>query len=198
MAENEFFGSLPFTVQDGEKIVDTVKPIERDYIVRNSLGGIVGSAIAALLLGIYLGLGLNVLLKSLVLSYLISYLIVLLVGSLFSVLMATISYNKFSTWISNQRVISARGVIGYNTQSMPLENINDVVLNMGILDRILGLSSLMVVPIGGMIGGGMYGRRSQMGTVGFIPALRPDMAAKVQKEIFDLRTARKKEMHSAV
>ena len=36
-----------------------------------------------------------------------------------------------------------------------------------------------------------FGKRSSFSTVGFIPALHPDEAVKLQKRIFDLRNAKK-------
>lgn len=184
--KNAFFQQLPFSLQEDEKIVDQVKPIWIGYMLKNSLGGIFGSIFIALFLAFSIGNAAGGLLVGLA-----TFFIILILGGLLSVVVAYISYNKFQVWITNQRIISARGFIGYNTESMPMENINDVIMSRGIIDRILGLSSIMAVPIGGMV---MMTRRSSFSTVGFIPALKPDVATKLQKDIFNLRNARKKEL----
>lgn len=185
MADNEFYAKPPFTLNEGEKIVTSIKPIWKGYFLRYSLGHMIFAAIIgawggfssigtfgiAGLIGVFLG--------------------IFVVISAISIAFAKISYGKFTVWLTDHRVVSAKGTIGYNIESMPLENIVDVVVSRGVLDRILGLSSVMPVPMGGMV---MYGRRSGLSTVGFIPALHPDDALKIQKELFDLRNLRKKEL----
>ncbi len=98
-------------------------------------------------------------------------------------------------WITNRRVIGRRGFIGYTIDSMPLENVTDVLVNRTIMDRILGLSSLVIVPIGG--GSGTFiqdaGSRSGIieGVSNYFPALRPEKARHLQALVFHLRDARK-------
>jgi len=183
MAQNEFYAKLPFSLNEDEKVVDAVKPIWMGYFLRNSLRGIFGTIFLAIIIS------LGAASVSLV-AALITFLVILIIGIALSLVSAKISYGKFTVWITNQRIVSASGFIGFHTESLPLDNITDVVINRGLIDRLLNLSSIMAVPMGGMV---MYGRRSNISTVGFIPALHPDDATKLQKLIFDLKNARKKE-----
>ena len=186
MAQNEFYAKLPFSLNENEKVVDTVKPVWGGYFLRNSLGGIFSTFFLALLIS------LGAASVSLV-AALITFFVILIIGIALSLVSAKISYGKFTVWITDQRIVSASGFIGFHTESLPLENITDVVINRGLIDRLLNLSSIMAVPIGGTV---IYGRRSNISTVGFIPALRPDDATKLQKLIFDLKNARIKALKS--
>ena len=182
--------SLPFNLQEGESIVEEVRPDKFGFLVSRSMNGIAaavvlgivsgfiaylfeGSAIAGVLLGI--------------LAFMVLLLVVLITP--------LISYGKFMYWITNHRVIGRRGFIGYTIDSMPLENVTDVLVNRTIMDRILGLSSLVIVPIGG--GGGAFiqdaGSRNGIieGVSNYFPALRPEKARHLQALIFHLRDARK-------
>jgi len=179
---DEFFGKLPFHLNGGERILGTVKPIWRGYWQRIVVKGLLISLIYAVPLGltspqfttvpgVYVFLG------------------VLVAAAIVSFVIAKIGYGKFQVWLTNQRIVSSGGFIGFHTESMPLENIVDVVMNRGVIDRILHISSIMAVPMGGTA---FFGKRSSFSTVGFIPALHPDDAVKLQKRIFDLRNAKKK------
>lgn len=181
MAQNEFYAKLPFSLNEDEKVVDTVKPVWIGYFLRNSLSGIFGSVVIAAFLSIWAAA-----IAGLV-AALITFLVILIIGIALSVVSAKISYGKFKVWITNQRIVSASGLIGFHTESLPLESIIDVVINRGLIDRLLNLSSIMAVPMGGTV---IYGRSSNISTVGFIPALHPDDATKLQKLIFDLKNAR--------
>ncbi len=180
------YTQLPFSLSEGEEIKSTIKPVPTGYRLRYISGYII--------IGIFVALWLSTFVFSLlqnIMGFLAIAIIIWLVIILIGVIFASISYNKFAVWVTNHRIISARGLIGYNTESMPLETIVDVVINRGIIDRILGLSSVMAVPMGGTPA---YGRRSNFSTVGFIPALRPNEAMDLQKQILDLRNLRKKDL----
>lgn len=184
----EFYSKVPFNLQEGEVVKDQIKPIWMGYFLYNVLGSIIAAIIVSVIAAIYaLALGA---VAAIAVFFLILIVVVGLAG-----IGSYISYNKYQVWISDQRIISARGFIGYTTESMPLENINDVIINRSIVDRILNLSSVRAVPIGGMV---MYGRRGGFNTTGYIPALHPDDANRIQKEIFDLRNSRKKALASGI
>jgi len=180
MEQNGFYANLPFSLNENEKVVDTVKPIWRGYFLRNSLSGISVTFFLALFISVGVA-------SAGLVAALITFFVILIIGIALSLISAKISYGKFTVWVTDQRIVSASGFIGFHTESLPLENITDVVINRGLIDRLLNLSSVMAVPIGGMV---IYGRRSNISTVGFIPALHPDDATKLQKLIFDLKNAR--------
>ena len=184
----EMGSHMPFSLNEDETVITSIKPVWTGYLLRYSILHL----IAAIFLAVIIAGNLVTALASQSVSLLLIlaiFVIILLLILLVSVIAAKISYGKFMVWLTNQRIVSARGLIGYNIESLPIENIVDVVLNRSITDRMLGLSSVTAVPMGGMM---MYGRSSARSTVGFIPALNPDDAVKIQKQIFDLRNARKK------
>jgi uncharacterized membrane protein YdbT with pleckstrin-like domain len=175
---------LPFTLQDGENIISEVIPDRRGFILSRSFSGVIPAIVIALI-GIASSINAGTLV--LVLVPTITFVIV----ELIAVVVALIAYNKFKYWLTNHRVIGRRGIIGYSINSIPLENVTDVVINRGVIDRILTLSSITIVPIGGMqfVPRGKYGS----GNVNYFPALKPQHAVELQALIFKLRDERKKE-----
>ncbi len=190
MSQNdEFYAQLPFSLSEGEKVITSIKPVWKGYFLRFSLGHIITALFISLFISSIPTFYISSYISNSLGLFLSIFLGVFIFITIISIAVAKISYRKFTVWLTNERIVSARGLIGFNTESMPLESIMDVVLNRGIIDRMLGLSSIMSVPMGGMM---MGGRGSNFSTVGFIPALKPDDAVKLQKQIFDLRNARKK------
>jgi membrane protein YdbS with pleckstrin-like domain len=113
-----------------------------------------------------------------------------------SVVFAFVAYRKFRYWITNQRTVGRRGVIGYSIDSIPLETISDVVVQRSVADRILGMSTLYVQPFGGSSMGG-YGAAQYRfgmlsGTNSFL-GLTPQEAPQIQQMIFHLRDVRRRE-----
>ncbi len=185
-----FYATLPFSLNDNEKVLESIKPVWKGYFLRNQLFGLV----AIIFLGIFFAANIVILGSnipkintiSVMILAIIAFIVIVLVGVMINALAAKISYKKFQIWITNQRIISARGFIGFNTESIAITTITDVVINRGFVDRILGLSSVMAVPMGGML---IYGRTSNFSTVGFIPALLPEDAIRIQKLIFNTKNA---------
>ncbi len=107
--------------------------------------------------------------------------IVLLLALIASVATAYIAYGKYEYWITNQRVVGSRGVIGYSIDSIPLEMIADVVVNRGIVDRLLNLSTLFIMPVGGS--GMMYASRrgGGLGGTNYLQALPEQEAMRLQR-----------------
>ncbi len=193
--------NLPFRLQDGEVILKEFRP-RRKVIVKFAFGGI----ITALFLGLFILVPLSSLFISssssggglrggglLIFVGIFGFIIGLII--FISVVSGFLGYKKYSYWITNHRTIGRRGIIGYTTDSMPLENVADVIVSRGILDRLLGLSTLYIQPIGGSgfmvpvrgIGMNRYG-----GTNNF-QGLDPPEAPEIQQLIFHLRDIRKKE-----
>ncbi len=171
---------LPFSLQEGEKVLAEVKPQMAGFVlsrIGNSLAGII---ILALLFGFLFW------------STAITYVTVLLVVLIAWIVIAPfIAYGKYKYWITNMRVIGSRGLIGYSIESIPLENITDVTLTRTLVEQILNLSSLVIVPIGGMA---VSYRRG--GGANYFTALAPEQALDLQKSIFKLRDERKKVVRS--
>ncbi len=52
-------------------------------------------------------------------------------------------------WITNQRVIIRRGLIGYSINSIPLERVSNVLISRSFLERLFGFDSLHVQTLAG-------------------------------------------------
>jgi uncharacterized membrane protein YdbT with pleckstrin-like domain len=113
-----------------------------------------------------------------------------------SVVFAFISFAKFRYWVTNQRTVGRRGVIGYSIDSIPLETISDVVVQRSVSDRILGLSTIFIQPFGGSAMGGYGAGQYRFGGIGSTNSflgLTPTDATEVQRLIFHLRDIRRRE-----
>ncbi len=190
-------GSLPFRLQEGEVILKAFKPSKR-VIVKFATGSLVG---VFFLLFILVPLVLNLASSANGLGaksalygvYIVVGLLVLifLIGLIFGYL----GYSKYRYWITNHRTIGKRGIIGYSLDSMPLENVADVIMMRGVMDRILGIASLYVQPIGGsgmMIPMRGMGLNRYSGNNSFM-GLQPNEVPELQQLIFHLRDLRKRE-----
>ncbi len=192
--------NLPFRLQDGEIILKEFRP-KRKVIVKFAFGCLITSLFLSLFLILPLS---SLLISSTVSGSRTSFALLLMVGIfvalvvlilILSVVSGFIGYRKYSYWITNHRTIGKRGIIGYTTDSMPLENVADVIVSRGIMDRILGLSTLYIQPIGGsgfMIPARGMGLNRLGGTNNF-QGLDPGEAPEIQQLIFHLRDLRKKE-----
>jgi len=188
---------LPFELQDGEKIIRELKPQFVGFMVSRAFGSYVG--VLALVIFI---IAISLILFSGALAGFLSVILVkeinngLLIGiSTIPVAILVlisispfISYGKSWYWITNRRVIGKRGFLGYSIDSVPLDNVSDVVLSRTLLDRLLGLSSLIIVPIGGMdMTKGDESSDAKFRNNNFFPALPQTTARELQRVLFNLR-----------
>jgi len=58
--------------------------------------------------------------------------------------MASVYARKHKYWITNNRVIVANGLIGYNVRSIPLERVSDVAVRVSWLEKLFGLKSITI------------------------------------------------------
>jgi uncharacterized membrane protein YdbT with pleckstrin-like domain len=181
---------LPFNLQEGERVLDEVEPRKNGFVLTRILNGLFPTLVICAVAGIYINIGVSKL--NLGLGFGIAATVALFVAVMaVEALFALVAYGKFMYWITNYRVIGRRGIIGYSIDSIPLENITDIIIGRSIAERILGLSSLRIIPIGGT--SITYGKYGGMSSANFFPALMPKHAKELQEKIFDLRNKRKKE-----
>ncbi len=174
--------NLPFELLENEEILADIKP-ERSLVIKLMAPAILLSIIIFIisLLPIIARLYLDAIVILIIMA------LVLLSGWLIGLM----AYKKYRYWITNLRVIGKIGIIAYQINSIPLENITDVIVRRQILDRMLNLSSLIVTPMG-------IAQTSSWSSSGisanstYFPALRPQKASELQKLIFHLRDLRKK------
>ncbi len=176
---------LPFHLQSGEIIVRELKPQFMGFMLTKTLGSYV--ALAALTIFAIIGaIVFNELYLVVTIGIVAVPAIALIIG-----LGPYIAYGKSWYWITNRRVVGKRGFFGYSVDSIPLDNVTDVVLTRTLLDRLLGLSSLMIVPMSSSSTGrsrensGAEDSGSQ--TVNFFPALPGNTAMDLQRVLFNLR-----------
>jgi len=186
-------GDLPFQLQTGEKVHAIVTPEKNQFIVKFTIGLVSGLAFLYLFLAVILLIKTNPNDMGIAVDALVIIGIIFLVVILITFFVANIAYNKYYYWITNHRVVGQRGIIGYIIDSIPLENIADVIISRQILDRMLGISTLVITPMGGnMVSALGYGTNTFSGSNVF-QALLPDKAVDIQQMIFNLRDKRKKE-----
>ena len=121
---------------------------------------------------------------------------IFLVVVVISVVFAFIAYAKFRYWVTSQRTVGRRGIIGYSIDSIPLETISDVVVQRSVSDRILGLSTIYIQPFGGSAMGGYGAGQYRFGGIGSTNSflgLTPTEAPDIQQLIFHLRDLRRRE-----
>jgi membrane protein YdbS with pleckstrin-like domain len=188
---------LPFRLQEGEEIYAVVKPDKSGFILSRSFGSLnLIVVILFFLLFIYLtaspgGVGKPI---RLTLNLLIDLLVAFVMAVFISLIPSLISYGKFTYWITNHRVVQRRGIIGFSIESLPLENVADVVLKRSMMDMVFDLSSLMVVPISGrayaLPTGSETDDDTSPGGISHMPAMKPSVAIDMQELIFELRNLR--------
>ena len=196
---------LPFQLQDGEKIIRELKPQFLGFMISREFGGYM-ALLALVILAIAVGI---ILLSGVLVSFLSSVLLIeinesFIIGlaiipiTLFVIISIKpfISYGKSWYWITNNRVIGKRGFLGYSIDSIPLENVSDVVLSRTVLDRLLGLSSLIIVPMAASPRV-KEGPDESAENPNFFPALPQKMAMELQRVLFNLRAELRKSHDSA-
>ncbi len=187
---------LPFRLQEGEVIYKNFRPSSR-VVVKFAFGGVVTFIVLAVFL-YYLGSILAILPQGspgrvdlLVMIYGFWAFAVLILA--FGIIGGFMAYRKYSYWITNMRTVGRRGLIGYSTDSMPYDNVADVIIMRGALDRLLGISSVYIQPYGGAgyinaPGGAATNRLTGSNTfLGLIPSEAPE----IQRLIFHLRELKK-------
>lgn len=177
---------LPFRLQNGETIIRELKPqflgfmiikAHKDYL---TLLGLVVVLITAIFI-----------LRSSLVGFwgeilLLPFFIILLV--LIISLKPLIQYGKSWYWITNHRVIGKKGFLGYSVNSVPLENVADVVITRTLLDRLLGLSSLIIVSVGNApVTENKEDGNGMAESPNFFPALTENTARELQRVLFNLR-----------
>jgi len=58
--------------------------------------------------------------------------------------MARVYARKHKYWITSNRIIVANGLIGYRVRSIPLERISDVAVRQGWMEKLFGITSIVV------------------------------------------------------
>jgi len=170
-----------FKLQEDERIVENIKPLPAlrwYFLVTWSLGWLF-----ALVWFIWIPFIFVSLISSSI--FIPLFLIVLFV---FTLLLANQRYKHQHYWLTNKRVISKRGLLGYRVNSIPLERISDVIVSRSFVERLFGFGSVLIQSLAGQV---TPGRR--WGAEGSLLAVpNPE---DTQKKIFDLIKQKRKREH---
>jgi uncharacterized membrane protein YdbT with pleckstrin-like domain len=189
-AAAESLEKLPFELQKNETIIRELKPQFVGFMIDRTFSSYVGVVVVVAFIMVVLAI-----LRASLAGYLIELLLLPLLIILSILIIAVkplIQYGKSWYWITNLRVIGKRGFIGYTINSIPLENVTDVVLARTTLDRIFGMSALIIVPMGSssMAEGRTANERAQ--SPNFFPSLTQETARELQRVLLNLRDDLKK------
>ncbi|MDI6720970.1 MAG: PH domain-containing protein, partial [Candidatus Aenigmarchaeota archaeon] len=97
------------------------------------------------------------------------------------------TYNKFYYWITNKRIITKRGIIGYQIVSIPHERISDIIISRTFFENIFGIASLHVQSLAGQTSFRGYSATGSEGQLFAIP--KPE---ETQNKILKLIRAKRK------
>jgi len=161
----------PFELQSGEKVINDIKPLpvlKWYFFITPSIGLFFFFIFFAWIPFVNL-IFLPIILFILAIVYLV----------------ARNRYSYQHYWITNQRILYRRGLLGYSIHSIPLERVSDVIVSRSFLERIFGFGSVLVQSLAGQI---TYGRR--WGAEGSLLAT-PDPEG-TQKLIFELIKKKRK------
>lgn len=84
------------------------------------------------------------------------------VGIILSIVMSRMAYQKRYYWITNKRIVYKRGVLGYQTSSIPMERVSDVILSRTWLESLFGFGSLQIQTLAGQVSRGSNGSEGDL------------------------------------
>ncbi len=180
---------LPFAMQEGEVLYREIVPHPRLFwrLALYLFGAIAGPiALIAFAFAFSFAITIGFVFTGVLFA---GFLGILFVASLVA---AAVAFPKYRYWVTSQRTVGRRGIVGYSIDSVPLETVSNLVIYRGILDRILGLSSLFIEPFGG--GGHVAGRqRGGITGINTFLGLRPADVSPIQYMVLHLRDVRRRE-----
>jgi membrane protein YdbS with pleckstrin-like domain len=77
-------------------------------------------------------------------TYAVLYVILAAVLIALTVIFANLMFKKYHYWVTDQRVIWRRGILGYKITSVPLERITDVEVSRTFLETVCGVAGVVV------------------------------------------------------
>ncbi|MEM2089931.1 MAG: PH domain-containing protein [Candidatus Pacearchaeota archaeon] len=173
---------VPPNLLKDEKIIKSIKPKPRlkgYWFLSWGLGLIFAWAI--ILAFIFLELGANLPIS--IFGTIIAFLIVL-ATFLLLLLIILLRYHWECYWITNKRIITRTGLIGYRYYSVPLERISDVIVRKDWLERIFKLGSLHFQTLAGQLSKSGLGAETRF--------LGLENSEELQKTILELIEAKRK------
>lgn len=172
-----------FSLLEGEEIIEEIKPLpalKRYFFVKWLISLLVIPFLFIYIFMLSAFLGFHFFIMSVVLFFIVYF------GLAWA--LSNVSYNKFHYWITNKRVVTKRGILGYQIISIPYERISDIIISRTFLERIFGIASLHIQSLAGQIS---FRRYSIIGSEGQLLAIpNPE---ETQKRILELVRAKRRE-----
>ena len=134
-----------FDMQKGEKIIEDIKPLpvlKWFFFITYSIG---------FLFFILFFLWFMIFFGPLFLIFSLFILVILVIIYLIIYFVANNKYKYQHYWITTERIIYRRGLIGYTISSIPLERISDVIVSRTFIERIFGFGSILVQSLAGQV-----------------------------------------------
>jgi len=179
-----------FRLQEGEKIIDSIKPLP-GLKWMFFLQGLIGWFFIILFGGLWIIIPLVFLFAAIggivgAILALVTALIGLVAIVVIPYTFASMNYNKRFYWITNKRVVGKRGLIGYSVNSIPLERISDVIISRSFIESIFGFGSIHIQTLAGQAS--MRGKWGAEGNLQAVP--EPE---ELQQKIFELVKGKRKD-----
>ncbi len=174
--------TLPFTLQNGEKILKEVKPVKGSLALDVAFDFILPLLFFGLMtiFAIFTRAGLFVLFP-LGLTIIFCIMPILFIKRL---------PENYGSWVTTHRAISCDKTLKYRVWSMPFECIETVKVVRTLSDRIMGSASLKISVIGGFrIPSMPYSPITRISGTNFFDAIPIDKAKDIQKVILDRVTS---------
>jgi uncharacterized membrane protein YdbT with pleckstrin-like domain len=142
-----------FSLIEGEKIIEEIKPLpalKKYFFIK----WLIGLVFIPFIIGLVIfseTISLSIRFKFFVgiIFFIISSITILVIYLVVAWALSSASYNKFYYWIINKRIVTKRGIIGYQIVSIPYERISDIIISRTFLERICGISSLHIQSLAG-------------------------------------------------
>lgn len=168
-----------FKLQQGEKVIADIKPLPalRNYYLATWLVILLVSTIWILWMPFFIFPPIS------------GFSIVLMITLVAIIwIVANKKYQQQYYWITNKRIVSKRGLIGYRVSSIPLERVSDVIVSRTFAENLFGFGSVMVQSLAGQFTPGRH-----LGAEGSLMAI-PDPEG-TQQQIFELIKKKRKAEH---
>lgn len=139
--------NLPFNLQDGEKILLELKPVKELLLFFLASRVLVWIAFYV----IFFFFIFNPERASRISGFLgfASWGLALLI--LMTFVASYLQYKQRRYWITSERIVFKKGLIGYSVSSVPLERISDLIISRSFLEKLLGFGSIYVQSLAGQM-----------------------------------------------
>lgn len=155
-----------FKLQEGEGVMLETRPL-KGLFWYYFLGSLIGLFFLTFFFGLWLGLPVLFILVALnpsqfLTSAIITGFVIFIVFLAIDILIVRRKYKMMYYWITTQRIVVKKGLIGYSINSMPFERISDTLISRSFLEKIFGFGSLHIQTLAGQYSMGRGGSEGNL------------------------------------